>query len=208
MSKRRAICRRTSRTGRSCLRSDHEPRARLLERTTCMGLRVLTGRSSLRQPRPTSPPCSVLANSTCMLRPKSGNCMRGNVRTNADRAISFNEKDDSRCRLKIRCKPGQCFAKRAATHMSRRARSSTDAGSGTLRAGDEPLGTIRPRNPPDLRRPRACSNEGGPLRFHRSERVRIVASPNADCRRPMALREKSWRAGRAPRVASCRGSWW
>ena len=37
--------RSASRTTRSCLRSDHDPRALRLVRTTCIGRRVLTGRS-------------------------------------------------------------------------------------------------------------------------------------------------------------------
>src|SRR5258705_8454147 len=76
-SNRRAMRRSTSRTARSCLRKDQGPRAWWLASTTCIGRLVLTGRSSLRRPRRTSPPCWVLASSLCTGRSKSDSCTDG-----------------------------------------------------------------------------------------------------------------------------------
>jgi len=45
--------------GTLVLRRDQGPRPSGSSETTCIGLRTLTGRSSLRSPRLTVPPCSV-----------------------------------------------------------------------------------------------------------------------------------------------------
>ena len=65
----------TSRIARSCLRRDQGPRALRLARTTCIGRRVLTGRSSLRRPPRRAPPCSVRASSECVPGRKRGRCI-------------------------------------------------------------------------------------------------------------------------------------
>ena len=73
------MLRKASRTTRSCFVRLHSPCARRLLKTTCIGRRVLTGRSSLRRPRRKAPPCSVRDKSARRLPEKSDRCMNRTV---------------------------------------------------------------------------------------------------------------------------------